>query len=152
MKSDPKPRQSREAWEDYNERQKFEHQLIDRKTNWMLTTQAILFTAYGVTFRGAIDADLANSFRTVVAWSGVAVAVISALGVLALLRSKRLSYVEYRNYFEGCFGDSPQKLPEPLDRQTLQWGVDTRNTWFTLVPDVLLPTVFVIGWLYLLVQ
>ena len=37
-----------EAWRDYNDRQQFEHQLIDRKTVWLLTTQGLLFAAYGV--------------------------------------------------------------------------------------------------------
>ena len=40
----------RSSWDDYNRKQEFEHDLINRKTTWSLTTQGILFAAYGVTF------------------------------------------------------------------------------------------------------
>lgn len=43
----------RRAWLDHRDQQQFEHQLIDRKTTWLLSTQAILFAAYGVTFQNA---------------------------------------------------------------------------------------------------
>ena len=36
----------------YDERQKFEHELIDRKLNWMLTSQTILFAALALIFEG----------------------------------------------------------------------------------------------------
>jgi hypothetical protein len=42
---DAKYQGMRDIWNDYNHRQEFEHELIDRKTTWLLTTQAILFAA-----------------------------------------------------------------------------------------------------------
>jgi hypothetical protein len=35
--------ESRDIWNDYNATQKFEHELIHRKTTWWLSTQTILF-------------------------------------------------------------------------------------------------------------
>jgi hypothetical protein len=33
---------------EYAERLKFEHELINRRVTWLLTSQSILFAAYGV--------------------------------------------------------------------------------------------------------
>jgi hypothetical protein len=44
--------ETRDVREDQDSRQKFEHELIDRKTTWGLACQSILFVAYGVTLRG----------------------------------------------------------------------------------------------------
>jgi hypothetical protein len=57
------------AWEDAQSRQEFEHELINRKTTWLLTSQGLLFTAYGVTFGGAAGPDTMGESRTVVAWT-----------------------------------------------------------------------------------
>jgi Na+-transporting NADH:ubiquinone oxidoreductase subunit NqrB len=144
--TDPESRQNREAWKDYKKSQEFEHLLIDRKTTWLLTTQAILFAAYGLTLSGDVETELADGFRKAVAWSGVLVGAIIFLGASTLIISKWRSWRDYREYFGG----PPNDLPTPLNRRWLQWGVRTLNTGFTLVPDVLLPLVFVGGWLYLL--
>ena len=136
---------SRDEWDDYDKRQEFEHQLIDRKTTWLLTSQSILFAAYGVTLNATASGDLVSSFRRVVAVAGLLIAVFTWVGVVALINSKRLSFREYREYFD----DPAVDLPKPLNRRALQWGVDTRNTCFVLLPDVLLPLVFVGAWLVL---
>lgn len=64
----------RHVWDDYNHRQEFEHALIDRKTTWLLATQAILVAGYGVTFDSSNAAQGVDGFRDVVAWLGISVA------------------------------------------------------------------------------
>jgi hypothetical protein len=61
------------------------------KTTWLLTSQTILFAAYGVTFQSTGTADDPSDFRTVVARAGLAIAVITLIGVAALINSKRES-------------------------------------------------------------
>lgn len=39
---------SKELFFDYTARQKFEHELINRRVTWLLTSQTILFAAYGL--------------------------------------------------------------------------------------------------------
>jgi hypothetical protein len=134
----------RDIWGDYNERQRFEHELIDRKTTWMLVAQGLFFAAYGATF-GKTDVEM---FRLVVAGSGFSTAWFVFAGVLALIRSKSLSWQDYRRYFGE--GRRQEKLPGPIARRPLQWGVDDQNTKFALSPDVLLPLVFVVAWGFLL--
>jgi hypothetical protein len=140
--------ESRDVWQDYNHRQEFEHDLINRKTSWWLTGQTILFAAYGVTLRSDL-ADKGNEFQTVVALSGLAVAVVTGLGVLALILSKCLSWWDYRRFFSAQPPIGLQ-LPRPLNERSLQWGVRTWNTFITLAPDVFLPIIFAVAWVFLL--
>jgi hypothetical protein len=121
--------ESRDIWDDYNDRQKFEHELINRKTTWWLTTQTILFAAYGVTFDKQPVGDAAV-FRRLIAWVGLLVAVVTLLGVLAVMRSKRRSWLLYKDFYRKSAWCS---LPRPLDDRPLEWGVLTTNTRWTLV-------------------
>jgi hypothetical protein len=140
-------RETRDIWNDYNRRQEFEHDLINRKTTWLLTTQTILFAAYGLTFRiGSVD-EVRDQFRDIVASSGLAIALIILVGMLALIRSKVLSWRAYKDFYDEEETPNP---PRPLDRGPLEWGVHSRTTPLTLLPDVLLPLVFVMAWCLLL--
>jgi hypothetical protein len=132
--------ESRVAWDDFNKRQEFEHELINRKTTWLLTTQAILFAAYGVSVD---NQDNSASLREVTVWTGVSVAVLTWIGVGTVVISKLLSWRDYAAFYRGP-SHSP---PKPFKRQKLQWGVRTWNTPLTLLPDLLLPLVFILGWL-----
>jgi hypothetical protein len=138
--------ESRDVWQDQNRRQEFEHDLLNRKTTWGLTGQTILFAAYGVTLGtlGPSSADGASDFRVAVALAGLLIAVITFLGVVAIILSKYLSWRQYEKYYEK------NPLPGPLDKKSLQWGVNTKNTCLTLAPDALLPLIFVSVWAWLL--
>jgi hypothetical protein len=138
---------SRDVWDDWNHRQEWEHDLINRKTSWWLTGQTILFAAYGLTLRSDF-VDKSNEFRKVVAFSGLAVAVVTFLGIIGLIRSKRMSFRDYSEFY--CPPSPKLPLPGPLEGKPLQWGVNTGNTWLTLVPDVSLPVIFAVAWLFLL--
>lgn len=139
--------ENRDIWQDFNKRQEFEHDLINRKTTWWLTAQALLFTAYGVTLRADTNPD-ALHFRRVVAASGITLAVITLLGVAAVIGSKVTSWCDYKAFFSSDTAGA--RPPQPLDRGQLQWGVRTWNTWITLAPDVLQPVVLGTAWIVLL--
>jgi hypothetical protein len=109
--------ESRDIWNDYNSRQEFEHDLINRKTTWWLTTQTILFAAYGVTltiqfrslaeFRNSPEFRAVTEFRNVIAGVGLAVAVVTLIGVLALIRSKYRSWAMYQDFYRRFTWYSP---------------------------------------------
>jgi hypothetical protein len=130
----------REIWQDHIDIQSFEHELINRKTTWWLSAQALLFTAYGVTLGEA--GDESTKFREVVACAGLIVAVLTLIGVAAVVRSKYLSWRLYERFFSR----NKHSLPNPHDGRHLQWGVRTSNTIFTLLPDIGLPVVFIWAW------
>jgi hypothetical protein len=150
--NDISPRKAREIWCDHQSQQVFEHELINRKTTWLLTTQSILFVAYAASFQGADPEGSGpdrSELRMVVAGLGLGIAFIVLIGVVGLIRSKYLSWQKYEEAFEP-FG--PARLPGPLAHKRLQWGVDTRTTFVTLAPDVALPAAFILAWLALLVM
>jgi hypothetical protein len=139
--------EAQRAWSDYEDRQKFEHELLDRKITWLLTSQTILFAAYGVSFEGEGGGE--ETFRNIVAATGVSIAAIAFIGAVALVNSKRMSWKSYAKFFGDPAGRMPsplKELPGPLKEEPLQWGVKTWNTWAALAPDILLPLVFVVVW------
>jgi hypothetical protein len=152
-------KEARDVWADGAHRQEFEHDLINRKTTWSLTGQTILFAAYGVTLRSDLAGEN-DDFRNVVALSGLAVALVTFAGVLAIVISKLLSWRQYRKFYPNprkeahstkCDNVSGKLyLPRPLNAgKPLQWGVNTINTVVTLTPEVLMPVIFFTAWLAL---
>jgi hypothetical protein len=147
MPADDEYQQMRDVWHDHNSRQEFEHTLIDRKTTWLLTTQTILFAAYGVTFSSEGTPQGREVFRIVVGCSGAALAALGYYGVARLVKSKELSWQDYRAFFKTSL-----QLPGPLEGKELKWGVRTDNTRHSLYPDRLFPVVFIIAWSILVVS
>jgi hypothetical protein len=150
---DDQYREMRDIWGDFNDRQKFEHELIDRKTDWLLTTEGLLFAAYGFSSRALESTD---DFRSAVAGAGLAIAAITLIGVAALMNSKRISWRDYQRFYQEKRGG---KLPPPLPHRRrwgdgrdrpLAWGVRTTNTILALAPDLAIPAVFIVAWSYLL--
>src|SRR5215208_4554200 len=78
----------------------------------------VLMAAEGLSTR-AIARDLGTMPRTVSHWR------------IFLIRSKYLSWKIYKKFYAA----NQHRLPQPLQQLKLQWGVRTRNTKWTLVPD-----------------
>lgn len=133
----------RRAWLDHRSQQQFEHQLIDRKTTWLLSTQAILFAAYGLSFQNATSSlgDVEH-FRHVVSYTGIALSVLTLVGVLAVIRSKLL---DWKDFDQHATKQSASVSPKGIS----QWGVRTGNTILSLFPDALFPVVMLVAWVLL---
>lgn len=112
------------------ERLRFEHELINRRLTWLLSSQSILFAAYGIAL-GAANQEIAGFFLKVTAISGIVIAGLILLGVVAGILAKRT-----------VWKDSKKK----------QFGVRTWITYMALIPDTLLPTVFIVAWLSILLN
>lgn len=140
--------QARVAWEIYNGRQEFEHDLINRKISWFLTTQSIMFAAYGLTIKEAPDREEAEIFRCVVAWVGLLLGVITVFGVGAVINSKWRSFHAYRSF---CKMEKIKPM-EPHGASEAKWGLGTLNTLVSLAPDILTPVLFIAGWGYLILN
>lgn len=110
---------------EYAERLKFEHELINRRVTWLLTSQTILFAAYGV----ALDKG-ATAFLKTVAITGAAVAVLVLFGVLASFTAKYCTWRDFR---------SSGHATEPF------W-VRTWITYVGSIPEFTLPLVFATAW------
>lgn len=141
-----------QAWRDYQDQQKFEHQLIDRKTVWLLTTQGLLFAAYGVATTAEVASCATTQLMDSLPLLGMLLSILTFVGVLAVINSKRMSWVDYCAHY----GESrPRFVPSQARTEfswrrhkedRLPWGVRTVNTVISLVPDLLYPVVFFVAW------
>lgn len=118
------------------ERLRFEHELINRRLTWLLSSQSILFAAYGVAAGlsaaqtdTAAQSDIAGFFLNVTAITGAFISGLILIGVIAGILAKRT-----------VWKDSQQK----------EFGVRTWTTYLGLVPDTLLPIVFGVAWIFIL--
>ena len=59
-----------QAYQEYWKRLTFEHDLINRRITWLLSSQTILFAAYGITFTLSSPKNI-GIFPSVIAWSGM---------------------------------------------------------------------------------
>ena len=119
------------------ERQKFEHELINRRLTWLLSSQTILFAAYGVAIglrptatEPVAESDVVDFFLNVTAITGAFIACLILIGVIAGIRAK---YWVWKDSGEN------------------EWGVRTQVTVLAQVPDTLLPVVFAVAWILLLI-
>jgi hypothetical protein len=127
---------------DHNKRQEFEHQLIDRRLTWLLSSQAILFAAFGLTLtETASSAPAAGEFQDAVVLVGLLTSVLTSVSVGAAYVAKWISWRKYRKYFGNA-------IPEPW-KGNLSWGANTVVTVVAAVADLLMPIVLVVVWLRL---
>ncbi len=110
-----------------------EDELIDKRINWLLTSQSILFAAVGLS-----GDKMAGIVQSVVPWVGLCSSF--AIGVTVLAAS--LSFTRYRNkLLELC---PPRNDPEQYYPQL------HRKKWIIrlgLLPSSIVPLVFSAAWI-----
>ena len=127
---------------DHNKRQEFEHQLIDRRLTWLLSSQAILYAAFGLTLTEKMSsASAAGDFQDVVVFVGFCTSLLTCVSVTAAYFAKWGSWRKYRRYFKDA-------VPEP-ENGRLPWGVNTRVTLVAMLADIAMPVVLAGAWLTL---
>lgn len=112
---------------DYFERLKFEHELLNRRVTWLLASQTILFAAYGLT-----DKHIENDkiIVEIIPCIGLLLSISIFIGIIASIFAKTLTWLDNRT-------EHPQ------------FGVRTWITILGFTPDLLLPILFSFGWLQL---
>ena len=80
---------------EFHERERFEHDLINRRLTWLFTSQSVLFAAYGVATR-AQKSDNPHAFLKMTAISGSVISSLILLGVIAAFIAKRTVWKEYQ--------------------------------------------------------
>ena len=114
---------------EYSERLKFEHELINRRVTWLLTSQTILFAAYGV----ALANPGHGLFLTTVALTGGLIAILVLFGVVAAFAAKYCTWTDFKNS-----GNAAE-----------QFWVRTWITYIGFIPEFALPLVFAVAWMTL---
>jgi len=116
---------------EYSARMGFEHELIDRRLGWLLTSETILLAAYGLAF------DQNILFLKLVALGGLGISGAVLLGILAAHEAK---YCIWEDFLKS--GESDK------DEQFWVRTAITRKAFFT---ERAFPVVFALIWLALLI-
>lgn len=113
----------------------FEHELINRRLSWLLTSQSILFAAMALVVDG-VDLSIKDNLS---ARSEEFIKVIPIMGAVISL-----------SIFSGVLAGAIAKYRIWKESKLKHWGVRTWITrWALLGTDLLLPIIFAIIWLYL---
>src|SRR5205809_5789770 len=115
---------------EYHRRLGFEHELIGRRIGWLLTSQSILFTAYGLTLDK--QGHAADLYRLWIPRLGPLLAFAVLCGVIAAALAKYRTWRDFQK-------DNPSAF----------WGVRTYITIIGLIPDFALPLIFASIWMVL---
>ena len=122
----------------YFERLGFEHELINRRVAWLLTSQTILLSAFALVLKtenvsaGAPQPmhDL-RDFLKVMATVGAVTASLILVGIVAAVVAKYSVWRDYQSF-----------------DQKAQWGARTWITVVALLPEIALPTAFIVAWVW----
>lgn len=115
---------------EYSQRLNFEHELINRRVTWLLTSQAILFAAYGVVLT---EFEPSGLFLKTIALVGSLIAILVWVGILAAFAAKICTWRDFK------------KSGNPYE----PFWVRTSITWVGFIPEFALPLVFAGAWLFL---
>jgi len=122
------------AW--YQQGLTSEHELLNRRLTWLLSSQTILFAALAFAMGNQTTLDRRHEFFfLVVSILGIAISLCILFGIWQGIRAKRQLWKDYKTH------------TEPKE----ELGVRTEITNKALVPDVLLPVFFTLAWISLLV-
>jgi hypothetical protein len=120
--------EDRKPFDDYVRDFRFQHDLIDRKITWLLTSQTILFAALGLTTAAPV-LDLVH----VIGLLGLAICIAVVIGLVGNIVAKYCVYRDYRERLES-----------------VRFGVRGWTTWFGIATDVLIPAAFIGAWIFVL--
>lgn len=116
----------------YEKRLAFEHELINQRLTWLLTSQGLLFAAYAFAVEKSQD-----KFLLVLPKLGIAVSILLLIGVGCGFIAKIVLWRKQNKDKEKC------KDWEPL-------GPSTVNTFIALLVDMMLPVIFAIAWYHIM--
>lgn len=136
------PEDRRKVYEDHVKGLEFEHQLIDRKITWLLTSQTILFASLGLTLQAP-----ALKLVRIMAGVGLVICFIIGIGLVGNITAKWFVYSDYKKFVVDA-----RKVPWGVrGTKRVEFGVRTYTTWLGVFADLAIPLTFAIAWLLVLV-
>ena len=143
------------AYEDHRDALQFEHALINRKVTWLLTSQTLLFAALGL----MLDAESITLLR-IIAGVGLAISITIAFALWGNMAAKRYVHSDYVDYLQSV---RQRSWPPPRGEQMytalgapkanrFEFGVRTWTTYHSMAMDLLVPLIFIVGWVLVLIN
>lgn len=135
----------RQQFEDHRSGLEFEHDLINRKLTWLLTSQTILFAALGLT----LQAPSVTLVR-IVGGVGLAICSFISIGLVGNVIAKVLVHNDYSKV-EPHTGSEQAVRWGLRGTGKVEFGVRTWTTWLGLLADFGIPLTFLAAWICVLV-
>src|SRR5947207_736550 len=129
--------EDRTKFEDYIHGYEHEHELIDRKETWLLTSQTILFAALGLTLQAPTGILI-----QVIAWVGLALCVAIFIGLIGNILAKWFLYSDYKNAGRSADGAKEKTRWGTRGTSEVEFGVRTHLTMLGILTDILIPAAF----------
>ena len=114
--------------EKYEMRLEFEHQLINRRLTWLLTSQSILFAALAFVLDKEDLTTQQQAFSSIIPVLGMSIAIAILIGIIMGIAAKIITWRDSKK--EGA----------------KYFGVRTWITYTAFVPDVFMPVAFAVAW------
>jgi uncharacterized membrane protein YidH (DUF202 family) len=114
--------------EKYEQRLQFEHELINRRLTWLLTSQSILFAALAFVLEKERMDPLQKEFSKIISVLGISIALAILIGVIMGIAAKILTWQDSKKAGAKHF------------------GVRTWITFTAFIPDVFMPIAFAVAW------
>jgi heme/copper-type cytochrome/quinol oxidase subunit 2 len=124
--------------EKYWELRHREEELINHRIGWLLTSQIVLFAAYGILLKENVVPGDQKRLIDIIEWLGLTIACLIFAGIITAVIA---SWVLYRKV------NSNLSNP-PDEKQTL--GVHPILTIIGWLVAALIPVIFIIAWIKLL--
>lgn len=118
--------------EQYDHQLHFEHELINRRLTWLLTSQSILFAALAIVLGKEVLPKQQALFFNSISLLGILISLSILIGVLMGITAKIMTWVDFNR------GKSPAEKK--------QLGVRTWITFIAFAPDIFMPIAFVVVW------
>ncbi len=117
------------AYEKYDKGQGSEHELINRRLTWQLTSQTLLFAALAIAYG---KEDLINkNLLCILSTVGILISILVWIAITASLLAKYLIWQDYKKES----GDTKQS-----------WGVRTWITIMAAFAEFCIPWIFIWAW------
>lgn len=124
--------------EKYWELRHREEELISQRLSWLLTSQIVLFAAYGILLKENLPSGNNQRLVDIIEGLGLTIASLIFIGIAAAITA---SYILYRKV--------NSKTENPLnEKQTL--GVHPVLTIIGWLVAALIPVIFIVAWIMLL--
>jgi len=123
--------------ENYEKRQAFEHDLINRRLTWLLSSQTILFAALALIVHNDVKEEYKTLFFKTISYLGIFISISIFISICMGIVAKYLNFRDEQKNQEK----NPHKYDGPV-----QWGVRWYITAIALVPDIAMPVGFFAAW------
>lgn len=133
----------------YQEKQSFEHDLINRRLTWLLTSQSILFAALALAF-GKNDAEYhMETFMFVLPLLGIVISAFTFWGVLMGVIAKHTNWKDELKAQQKPRVKVEQN-GEKFEEDPIDWGVRAWITRGAITTDLVIPLAFLGAWICVL--